>query len=351
MGMHDHHFIPPVFRSDLLLDHTTHRSLDKDLRSGVAVRLAGEWCVLTREWEALAAWERSEVMSAALVLARPKTFFTGVTALHLYGFPAPQSLKWLFVGSLNRHHTGPLPDTFRARGRAVRSRRAPLRFAELCRAPWDAKIYRTGSAFRVVSLKYALVQAAVHADFHDALTAVDAVLGDEGSPTLTKDALLEAASEWPVRTQAERAQKIIRLGDPLSESPRESRTRAWLMEAGFPAPVLQHVFTFPNGRRARVDFWWPQLGLILEYDGWEKMEGSGQREAIRRERRRDEDLLALPEVNAIIHVDDARSAEPSQLAWSLHQHGLWEDPRTRVRIPSSRRSETLQSRSAGRRAA
>jgi hypothetical protein len=281
-------------------------------------------------------------MAAALILARPFTFFTGLTAMQLRGLPGPSSHRWLHTGTTNRHHVGLLPDTFRARGQASRTHRAPRRFAELCREPWDAKVYRVGAAFRTVSLDYAVIQSCVHAEFHDALTAVDAVLGAQDSCALSRETLLEAAGRWPVATQAARARSIIALGDGLSESPRETLARAMFLQAGVPDPILQHEFVHPDGRKSRVDFWWPQLGLIVEYDGWGKMEGPQSREAMRRERIRDEMLLARPEVKAIVHLTDADTDSPERLLKRLSKYGLRADPRNRVRIPRARRSKTLE---------
>ncbi|WP_291280273.1 hypothetical protein [Galactobacter sp.] len=193
----------------------------------------------------------------------------------------------------------------------------------------------------MVSLEYAVVQACVHADFHDALTGVDAVLGAAGSCSLSREELLDTAGKWPVGTQRHRACSIIKLGNGLSESPRESLARSMFLQLGVPMPVLQHEFIHPNGKKSRVDFWWPQLGLIVEYDGWGKMEGPQSREAMRRERIRDEMLLARPEVKAIVHLTDADTASPHQLLNRLSRYGLWDDPRNRVRIPVSRRTETL----------
>lgn len=60
------------------------------------------------------------------------------------------------------------------------------------------------------------------------------------------------------------ARRVIALADGLSESAGESRSRYRMHVAGLPAPVTQ--WTVP-GTRHRVDFAWPALGVVGEFDG------------------------------------------------------------------------------------
>lgn len=72
-----------------------------------------------------------------------------------------------------------------------------------------------------------------------------------------------------------RAQRVASRADGLSESVGESLSRARMIELGLPAPVLQHVVEVQDGADARVDFWWPHLGLVGEFDGHLKYRRDG----------------------------------------------------------------------------
>ncbi len=62
---------------------------------------------------------------------------------------------------------------------------------------------------------------------------------------------------------------IARAVDASSESAGESLTRCLLMEHELPSPVTQYPIVC-EGRHYRADFAWPELGVILEFDGEQK---------------------------------------------------------------------------------
>jgi very-short-patch-repair endonuclease len=61
--------------------------------------------------------------------------------------------------------------------------------------------------------------------------------------------------------------RTIALADPLAGSVLESALRVLLAEAGLPPPRTQYVVRAGRDFVARVDFCWPELGLIVETDG------------------------------------------------------------------------------------
>lgn len=100
--------------------------------------------------------------------------------------------------------------------------------------------------------------------FDAALVAADHALREQ----MVDRAALEAELSVTAGCQGiRRAQRVLRRADGLSESVGESLSRARMIELGLPAPVLQHVVEMPEGADARVDFWWPHLGLVGEFDG------------------------------------------------------------------------------------
>lgn len=62
---------------------------------------------------------------------------------------------------------------------------------------------------------------------------------------------------------------VIRAMDASSESAGESLTRCLLMEHELPSPVTQYPIVC-EGQRYRTDFAWPELRVILEFDGEQK---------------------------------------------------------------------------------
>ncbi|WP_309135338.1 hypothetical protein [Cellulomonas sp.] len=87
------------------------------------------------------------------------------------------------------------------------------------------------------------------------------------------------------------ARRVVELVDARAESPGESLSRVRMDEAGLPAPVLQHVVTDAHGFVGRVDFWWPALRVVGEFDGRLKYRGDPA-EAVWREKVREDRIRA-----------------------------------------------------------
>jgi very-short-patch-repair endonuclease len=75
------------------------------------------------------------------------------------------------------------------------------------------------------------------------------------------------------------------LADPrLTRSERERRLLRLLDQAQLPRPITNvHLHGY------LVDAYWPDQGLVLEFDGWQ---GHGHRDAFERDRKRDQVMLA-----------------------------------------------------------
>lgn len=86
-----------------------------------------------------------------------------------------------------------------------------------------------------------------------------------------------------------KAREVIRIADPLSESPGESVVR-WLVAAlGLPLPQAQQE-VFARGNVYYLDLGWPQYRRAIEFDGFGKY-GTG--ETLHSEKRRQEDIHSL----------------------------------------------------------
>ncbi len=109
---------------------------------------------------------------------------------------------------------------------------------------------------------------------------------------MARDALqtaFEVEWTWPGTVVARGA---IELMNPASESPFESRSRGWMVQAALPAPQLAYSVQGASGTWYVADFAWPGQRLLGEADGIGKYgtDPVGAARALRAERRRQRDL-------------------------------------------------------------
>jgi hypothetical protein len=118
-----------------------------------------------------------------------------------------------------------------------------------------------------------------------------------------------------IRTEIERRSAVhgrhravvaLDLADGASGSPGESVARVALDEVGAPRPVLQQEFHDAAGLIGRVDFWFPEQGVVLEFDGRTKYVDPALRRAgmtaadvVVAEKRREDRLRRLRDVHAV----------------------------------------------------
>ncbi|MDQ4137617.1 MAG: hypothetical protein M3116_02065 [Actinomycetota bacterium] len=163
--------------------------------------------------------------------------------------------------------------------------------------------------------------------FADAVVALDWALrhkeeGLTASPTMI-GLMLEAIASVRKRPRILRA---LEFADPLSESPGESLSRVVLHQLGFPPPVLQQRFEDWKGVIGRADFWWPEHGVIGEFDGAVKYNesrytgGRLPKEVLMAEKRRENRLRALGP--RIARWDWPAANRPDELRGLLIEAGL-----------------------------
>lgn len=99
----------------------------------------------------------------------------------------------------------------------------------------------------------------------------------------------ESVRSWPGSVVVRTA---IQLAEPACESPFESRSRGWMVEARLPPPYVAFPVRGASGAWYVADFAWPERRLLGEADGTGKY-GVSDREvvtSVRQERRRQRDL-------------------------------------------------------------
>lgn len=265
----------------LLARGWTYAEIRDQVRAGALHRLArGRYS--DRDPRLLTEDERHLQLLAAL---RPgladRSVFSHATAGVLHGL-------WLPASELTRVHVT-RPGTHRSVGRRVQIHSFPDA-GELTTINQDdgEPIEATDLLTTTLALVSTLAMPAAVAVADSALRA-----------GLDREAALDAVARWKPRPGGRRARIALKFANRLSESAGESRSR-WLMhELGLPAPILQHEFTNEDGEWiGRTDFWWPEQGVIGEFDGrvkYGRLLKPGQRieDVIEAERERERALQNL----------------------------------------------------------
>jgi len=103
------------------------------------------------------------------------------------------------------------------------------------------------------------------------------------------DAAYDGVRTWPGTVVVRGALALLDLG---SESPFESRSRAWIITAGLPAPILAFPARGGSGRLYFADMAWPERRVLGEADGTGKygIDEVTIRTRLRAERERQRDL-------------------------------------------------------------
>jgi hypothetical protein len=199
----------------------------------------------------------------------------------------------------------PLNQVHVTKNRSSGGRRSPrvhLHVASL--APGDVVEL---AGIRVTSVLRTLADLARSAPFEQGVVVLDAALaGGLVDPEQLPDALHRVRRRRGVSL----ARRVAAFADGRSESVGESRSRVAIARAGLPPPVPQWEVRDDTGRLVgRVDFGWPEQGVVGEFDGrvkygrtdWSGYDSAGRGrpqadrdpgEAVYREKRREDELRA-----------------------------------------------------------
>lgn len=178
----------------------------------------------------------------------------------------------------------------------------------------------------VTTIDRTVIDSARDESLESAVTTADAALhrglADAG-PLLAHARALPKGSRG-----CKMAELAMCLADGRSESPLESLSRIRMFQLGLPVPQLQVVFDDASGFIGRVDFFWPQLGIIGEADGRMKfrvadgLKGREAEEAVWRAKRRDDRLLRHPDVRKVGHWDWGEALNSATFAQVLRDLGV-----------------------------
>jgi hypothetical protein len=144
---------------------------------------------------------------------------------------------------------------------------------------------------RVVHPAMAVVQSAALAGIASGVAAADAALSAGQVTGKDLEVALRIARLGPGRADA---RAVVKLADGRAESPGESWARVLFVSMGLPTVEPQVVIKDARGRFVgRVDFLFRAQRTIVEFDGLVKYAGTGGRQALIDEKRREDALRSL----------------------------------------------------------
>lgn len=296
----------------------TERSLSRRHKSGALVRVRQGVYIAAESWEALGrdARFRTAVYAAAEVV-RPGTQFAGDSAAALLRIPTLGSWPTR-VEVLGERASG-------GRSSSGVHRRA---------APNDPAAMEVNGV-TVTSLARTAVDVGAASGFLRAVCMIDDVLREprdgefrhtQHIATPPKEHLLDVAASLAPFPGLVKATFAIRFANGASGSIGESLSRAQMHVLGLPAPLLQVPFHDADGLIGYADFFWPELGLIGEFDGRVKYNGRvynrGQlpEEVVWAEKQREDRLRAV--AHDLVRWDWNVAFTAPLLAARLASHGL-----------------------------
>jgi hypothetical protein len=103
-----------------------------------------------------------------------------------------------------------------------------------------------------------------HLDRHEALVRLDALMWNQRFST---DQVSALEKRYPRARGIRQLRELIPLIDGGASSPRESRIRLLLIDAGFPRPETQIPVLAGRRPLAWLDMGWEQYQVAVEYDG------------------------------------------------------------------------------------
>jgi Transcriptional regulator, AbiEi antitoxin len=178
---------------------------------------------------------------------------------------------------------------------------------------------RAADSFRMTTPARTLVDCAREWELEDAVVAMDAALHAGVLTEVELRAAVLGATHWLGIGGAARA---AGLADGRAESPLETRGRLRLLGSGFPVPELQVELFGPQGFVARVDAWYEEACVAIEFDGRVKYDdpfrGRTAAQVLWDEKRREDELRALG-----ARVVRITQADLGADAWPLVTSRLW----------------------------
>jgi len=193
--------------------------------------------------------------------------------------------------------------------------------------PLDPADVVTVQGLRATSVARTAVDLALTSSFRDAVVAFDHVL-HRGSTT--DRALRSQLDSRPAAKGRAGALRALEFADGAAESVGESWCRVVLTRLGAPVPVLQKAFSWGEQDMFAdyVDFWFPDCGVVLEFDGFGKYttprwrRGRTPEQVVVDEKVREDRIRGRPEVRGFARAVWGQLGQPQSLATELRRAGV-----------------------------
>lgn len=271
------------------------------------MRLTKGVYVEASKWHGLDATGRHLLLARAVAPAiRPTAAFSHRTAAIAYGWPL----------------LGPPPERVHVTdGATARTEHR----AALVRHAGQPEVERPGWSFAAVPLTTRLRTAldlATTLEPAIAAVAIDHAIRTGG---LSGEEFVARLPTSPQRGSV-RCRTVADALDPRHESVGESYTSVRMVELGLPRPVAQHEFRHADGTVDRVDFWFADRGVVVEFDGRQKytdrtlLDGREPGDAVWREKVREDRLRSLPDVRTVVRPTWWHLVDPERLRTLFRQH-------------------------------
>ncbi|AIG64170.1 hypothetical protein CATYP_05560 [Corynebacterium atypicum] len=241
-------------------DTTSRKTISRHTARGKLVKLAPQAYIPATAWYSATALQKLSIRAAAHQLTTPGSVITGAAAAQLHGITVDHLVDHTRIDIAVDQ----------------KSRRKPRHGVVFHRLTHHllttSRLHQVHNAtVRVADPAPAVVDIA---RFHGTVPGLVATEHAWHNRKVTQTGLLAAASEIGRCAGSRRARHTVDFAGPWSESPRESELKLRLHREGFPPPVQQaRIFDSLGGFVARPDFFFPEVGLIIEYEGAQKTEG------------------------------------------------------------------------------
>jgi hypothetical protein len=260
----------------------------------------GRWAKLTETAK------HTHKVIGAVVQSRTKPIVSHISAAVLWGAPV----------------IGPMPNLVHVLCTVAAGTRTEHGMRRHASPRLDLHLERRGQLVMTNAVRTA-TEVAADSPFLTAVGVLDWMLKQR---LVTKAQLIECVDHLGIHRGRHRALRAIAFADARAGSAGESLSRVRMHDLGIAAPELQQRFEDAEGLVGFVDFWWPEYGLIGEFDGVAKYvreEFRGTRsiaDVVVDEKRREDRLRALGPRVTRWGWDTAW--EPFRLASHLRRAGL-----------------------------
>ncbi|MEV7648696.1 hypothetical protein [Arthrobacter sp. NPDC089319] len=222
-------------------------------------------------WRSLKSWERDTwIVRAHHLTTRSALVYSHVSAARLWGFDVWNAPTEIHVAQRSRHGDNSVG--------VVRHKMT---------IPADQLVVQDG--VRLTTRERTVVDCAKLLPFELATVIADSALRAGAEPKN----ILAIIEEQAGFRNISKARQMMSAASGLSESPGETRLRLKVIGWGFPPPVLQYELETAHGRY-RADMVWPEIRLILEFDGDAKYNGGVATDSVLlKERKRETSLMEI----------------------------------------------------------